>query len=405
MRGHVKKRGKDSYTVWIELPRLDGKRRRETLTVRGSRKEADAKLAKRIVEIEAGIVGTGSDTTVRQFMATWIARKRESDLAYSTVDRYAQIVERFIDPILGKLIMTKLRPLHIEGAVAAWRRMPHAKDKKRCISQRTVHHIYSVLRTALNQAQRWSVIDRNPCANVERVAKGRSTGKAIDETQALRLIERLRGDPLEFPTLLALMTGLRRGELLALRWSDVDLEKGALRVCRSLEVVGLDELRFKEPKTAKSVRTVALPSQAVAALKRHRAIQREHIMRYRDVYVDQDMIFPAVDGLPWHPKRFSAAFFRRMKALEVDVSFHGLRHSYASILLRAGTPLKIASEALGHTSVAITADLYTHVLGGLQRDAADRLGSVFEAAQIEADSAGQQTVNNLGAKNAKSAVT
>ena len=215
---------------------------------------------------------------------------------------------------------------------------------------------------------------------MERVAKGRSTGKAIDEAQALGLVEALAGDPLECPTLLALMTGPRRGELLGLRWSDVDLETAVLRVCRSLEVVGLHDLRFKQPKTAKSVRTVALSPQAVSTLKRHRAAQVQWMMRHRDIWVDDDLIFPFLDGTPWHPKRFSAAFFRRMKRLGVNVSFHGLRHSYASILLRAGTPLKVAFEALGHSSVAITADTYTHVLGELKRDASDRLGAAFERA-------------------------
>lgn len=298
---------------------------------------------------------------------------------------YEEIVERFINPTLGDLIITKLRPLHIEQAVAIWRKQPHAKDAKkahkRCISQRTVHHVYSTLRTALNQAQRWNVVAHNPCANVERVAKGRSTGKAIDEAQAVSLLGMLAGDTLEYPTLLALMTGLRRGELLGLSWQDVDLEKGAVRVRRSLEVVALHELRFKEPKTAKSSRTVALPAQTVGALKRHRAQRREHMMRHRDVWVENDLVFPWLDGTPWHPKRFSAAFHRRMKQLGVDVSFHGLRHSYASILLRAGTPLKVASEALGHSSVAITADIYTHVLGEIQRDAADRLGAAFAQAE------------------------
>ena len=211
MRGHIRKRGKNSWAVWIELPRLNGKRRQETFTVHGTRKDADAKLAKRITEVEAGIIGTGSDVTVRQFMAQWLARKRESDLAASTVGRYEEIVERFISPTLGDLVITKLRPLHIEQAVAIWRKQPHAKDAKkthkRCISQRTVHHVYSTLRTALNQAQRWNVIAHNPCANVERVAKGRSTGKAIDETQAIGLLQSLRGDILEYPTLVAIMTG------------------------------------------------------------------------------------------------------------------------------------------------------------------------------------------------------
>ncbi len=383
MRGYVKKRAKSTYTIWIELPRAGGKRKRETLTVRGSLKDAEAKLAKRIAEVESGIVGTGSDTTVRQFVASWLERKRESDLAASTVQRYDELANRFIVPTLGDIVMTKLRPLHIESAIATWRKMlnAHSKEKK-AVSQRTVHHAFSTLRTALGQAQRWNIIERNPCANVERVAKGRSIGNALDESQALELLDLLRGDQLEHPTLLAIMTGLRRGELLALRWQDVDFERASIQVSRSLEIIGTHELRFKQPKTPKSQRTVALPTQAIVALKRHRAQQRLHIMRHRDIYQENDLVFPNPEGAPWHPKRFSASFGHRMKQLKVRITFHGLRHSYASIPLRAGASLKVASEALGHSGVAITADLYTHVLGELQSEAAERLSSVFDRAML-----------------------
>lgn len=380
MKGQIRSRSRGSYTIVVALPRgLDGKRRREVFTVKGMRKVAEAEMARRIHEIETGHVTSATRVTLAQFMERWLDAKKSSALAYSTVERYEDLSRRYIVPALGAVQLNKLSPLQIEEAIGKWRSTTRGGGRKGKIGQRTVHHIYSTLRTALYQAQRWNVITRNPSANVDRVTRGASEIGALDEVAALQLIKALQGDALEIPTLVTVMTGLRRGELLALKWSDIDLQGAVLKVRRSLEIAG-DELRFKEPKTPKSRRSIPLPGQVLAALRQHRVRQLETKLQIGPSYNGEDLVFPNPYGFPWNPKRFSSTFNRKLKALKCPVSFHGLRHSYASILLRSGTSLKVASEALGHTNISITADLYTHVLGGLQREAADKLGALFDEA-------------------------
>ncbi|MGZ3540452.1 MAG: site-specific integrase, partial [Vulcanimicrobiaceae bacterium] len=185
------------------------------------------------------------------------------------------------------------------------------------------------------------------------------------------------------PTFVALCTGLRRGELLALRSDDVDLERGPLHVRRSLEQLKGGKCAFKQPKTKKSRRVVPLQSAAVAALRQVRAKQSAIKLRLRG-YNAGALVFPDPEsdsGEPWGPDRFSASFYYRARKAGFAISFHGLRHSFATIALRAGVPMKTVSEALGHTTTAITADIYTHVAVDSLRQASDLIGDAIGAAR------------------------
>jgi integrase len=225
--------------------------------------------------------------------------------------------------------------------------------------------------------------------------KGRSEISALDETQILALLEYLDQTLVGPVTRLAIYTGMRRGELLALTWDAVDLERRVLHVRRSLEVTGSGKTRtvhFKAPKTDKSRRDVALTAGAVELLRSRHAEQSQLRVFLGGPLGDEQLVFPNPrTGEPWKPDTFSNEFLRAVKASKLPkVTFHGLRHSYASISLRAGTPLKVVSEMLGHTTTAITADLYTHVLGDLKAEAADRLDAIFSDAEKRRAVAGEQ---------------
>jgi integrase len=216
--------------------------------------------------------------------------------------------------------------------------------------------------------------------------KGRAEISALDETQIVALLNYLDGTLLGPITRLAIYTGMRRGELLALTWHAVDLDNRVLHVRQSLEVIGTGKdraVRFKTPKTEKSRRDVALTAGAIEVLRSQHAQQSKLRLHLSGPFGDERLVFPDPrTGEPWKPDTFSNEFLRAVKASGLPkVSFHGLRHSYASISLRAGTPLKVVSEMLGHTTTAITADLYTHVLGDLKAQAADRLDKIFESAE------------------------
>jgi integrase len=330
-------------------------------------------MAQRIAEISRGQFATvDSRGTVETFLRAWLDA-RDGEISPTTLARYRELSERQIIPTLGCVQLNKLTRHHVQDAIRKWRAMPKGGKRKGVLSERTVFHCFATLRSALYSAQRDGLIASNPCVSID-VGKGCSYVNALDETQALQLVRGLAGSELCAPTLFAILTGLRRGELLALRWSDIDFPRRMLHVRRSLEVVGAADLRFKVPKTAKSMRSVSLPQQAIDLLKQQRKAQDEHKQLHERAYHDSDLIFCHHNGEPWNPRRFSSKFHATVKRLKLPkVSVHGLRHSFASLQLLAGTDLKVVSHLLGHSSVTITGDVYAHVLGGLQTDAAQRM--------------------------------
>ncbi len=376
MRGHVRSwRKPGTFKIWIELPTVNGRRKRETLVFHGSRKEAEAKLAERIAEIERGDFSRADRSTVAEAADQWL-KARKGAIGTRTHGGYEEVVRDYIRPAFGSLQLRKLTPLHIEHALSKWRQKG-ARDRK--LSSRTLYRVFATLNTMLKQAVRWNMIWRNPCECVTAPAKGRSEIAVLDESHALALLDGLRDTTLSAPVHLTLLTGLRRGELLGLKWGDVDFERRSLIVRRSLEQIGAGVSAFNDTKTLRSRRPVPLSAQAVDLLTGHRA--RQNAVRLQSPgYNAADMIFPdAATGLPWDPGRFSEAFRRAVKQLKVQVTFHGLRHSYATIALRARVPMKIVSDILGHTTTATTADLYTHVLEDMQHEAAERVGSALTA--------------------------
>lgn len=380
MKGYVEPRSPGSWRVAIELPRgADGKRRRDTFTVRGTKKEALARMHERITEINRSV--TSIDTrrmTLAEFLDAWLNEKRHN-VSGTTWERYRDFVDRHIKPAIGHVPVRKLNTSHVKEALAIWRSTPLAGGKwKGVLSTRTISNCFSTLRTALFAAQREGLIIANPCALVERVPKGGKRVQGRSKDELLKLFEALRGTDLAEPTALAAYTGLRRGEMLGLKWSDIDFNQAMLHVNRSLIVVGPDTLHFKTPKTAKSRRHVPLTPQAVEILKRQRRIVNERRLAIGSAYQDDGLVFPTISGAPWNPRRLSSAFHRTVKRVGLPkISFHGLRHSFATVLLAEGVDLKVISELLGHTSIAITGDLYADVLPSAARDAADRLSNAF----------------------------
>lgn len=180
------------------------------------------------------------------------------------------------------------------------------------------------------------------------------------------------------PVVVAIGTGLRRGELFALRWSDIDFDEGVLRVVRSLEQLRDRSLRFKRPKTQRSTRIVSLPQFSIRALQEHRARSAERWLQLGREMSDEDLVFAEIDGGPVNLDNFSSRYYRQIRAKKLPViSFHGLRHTLASLMLAADVPLKVTSDLLGHASIVITADIYSHVLGSQRADAAKRLDTLL----------------------------
>jgi integrase len=225
---------------------------------------------------------------------------------------------------------------------------------------------------------RWQVIPVNPARAVEPPKPERKEARFLDESRTVWLLEALRGTRLYFPTVLAVATGMRRGEVLGLRWEDIDSQFRAIRVVRSLEETRAG-IKVKETKTHRG-RPIKLPETVFQALEEHRQIQEADRMMFGPAYKDSGFICCREDGSLWEPDWFTSEFSRAAKKLGLNASFHSLRHSHASHLLRKGINPKVVSERLGHSTVTLTMNTYAHVLPGMQEEAAAVTDEILEKA-------------------------
>jgi integrase len=384
MKGHIRKRGEKSWAIVLDIGRDEnGKRRQKWHSVRGIKKEAEAEMSRLLNEMNTGAYVEPARMSVRDYLDKWLADYAKHNVAGKTYERYDEIVRNYLAPELGSTMLPKLKPLHIQSfyskLLASGRR-----DGKGGLSAQTVLHCHRVLNAALKQAVRWQLLARNPAEAVQPPRPERTEMRALDEAETATLLRLLSGTRLYPPVLLAATTGLRRGEILALRWEDLDFEKRTLRVAQSLEQTK-DGLRFKAPKTHRSRRLLALPAIAADALKAHKVAQAKERLALGRLYQDHGLVCPRQDGTPWPPDMLStafAAFVARSDALP-HVRFHDLRHTHATQLLRAGVHPKVVSERLGHSAIGITLDTYSHVLPGMQEDAVSLVDAALRRAVAE----------------------
>jgi len=240
------------------------------------------------------------------------------------------------------------------------------------LSPRTVRHMHRVLRQALQQGVIWGILARNPAAAVRPPKVERGTLQTYDVGQTADLLETLRGTHMFMPAALAALCGLRRGEIAALRWRDVDLDRAELAITQSMEQTKTG-IRYKETKSGRA-RTVALSETMVEELRAHRLAQAQELLRCGVRISNDTPIVAQVDGRPLQPRSITHEWMRLIKFTALPrIRFHDLRHAHATHLLAAGVHPKVASERLGHSKVGITLDLYSHVLPGMQADAASRV--------------------------------
>lgn len=377
MKGSLIQRGTAWYAV-VDLPRgADGKRKQKwhKLAAR-TKREAQQELAKLVADLARGTYVEPTRLTVAEYLERWLADYAKPNVAPKTFERYEGIVRNHLVPALGSVPLAKLQPLHIQEYYSRALQSGRRDRRPGNLSPTTVLHHHRLLREALGQAVRWQVIPRNPADAVEPPRPAAKELRVLTAEQVDRLLEVAKGTPLSMAILLAVATGMRRGEILALRWQDVDLEAGTISVRRALEQTRAG-LRFKEPKTAGSRRVVVLPTFAVEVLRRHRVVQAEQRLRAGPAWEDHDLVVTTPTGRPLvnNLRRDFRTLLAR--AGLPPVRFHDLRHSHATWLLAQGVHPKIVSERLGHSQVGITLNIYSHVLPAMQREAAEKLDRLF----------------------------
>ncbi len=384
MKGYITRgRAAGSWYVRVELPRDSaGKRHQRREVVRGTKAEAQRRLRDLLREVETGTLVDDRRLSFGALAQRWLDAT-EHRVGARAFANYRAHVENYIVPGLGSVRVEALRPALVEEALASWisgGRSDRRKDRAD-LSRRTVAHIFSTLRAVCTWGVRMQIMPRNVAEAVEPPKVEQHEMTALDAAGVGEMLAAVQGSELEHAVVLAVGTGLRRGEFLGLRWTDVDLEAGRLTVRRSVEMVK-GQRREKPPKTRNSARTIALPAFVVAALKARKDEQQANLTRLvgelearrrqRDAF-----IFDRADGEPWAPTIFGNAFARAMKRAGLRVRLHDLRHTYATLSLGAGVDLKTVSSALGHSAIGVTANTYLHAVESLQRDSADRLDSLL----------------------------
>jgi integrase len=331
-----------------------------------TRADVSKKLTKAMADRDGGIVYDDENLTTCDFLTIWLSDCMKDTIRTSTFERYKSIVELHISPALGRLKLKALTPAHVQGFYRG--RLDSG------LSPATVQKIHVVLHKALSQAVKWSLVPRNV---TDAVSAPRPTPKEMQPLSAeevRRLFEAASGDHLEALWILAVHTGMRQGELLALKWTDVDLEAGKIGVRRTLTRES-GHYTLGEPKTKRSRRTVKLTRTAAEALRGHLSRQMDQIDRLGDLYRDQGLVFTSDSGGPLNPSNVRNRNLRRLtsKAGLPKIRFHDLRHTCATLLLSRNVHPKIVQEMLGHATVAITLDTYSHVLPGMGDHAAEAM--------------------------------
>jgi integrase len=334
-----------------------------------TRQEVAENLSKAVSDRVGGLVFDGDHETLGAYLERWIDEAVRGTVKQSTLENYAYVVRRHITPALGHM---RLRDVKSRDVRRLYREKLDAG-----LSPRTVQIIHTVLRRAMQQAVRDDVLPRNICDAVTAPRRAKKEMRPLTPEQAKRLLTGVRGDRLEALYVLAVTAGLREGELLGLRWDDIDLERRVLQVRRQLTRTR-DGLSFSEPKRGKA-RVVRLAGAAVAALEGHRAAQNGERAKAGTLWQETGLVFTSTVGTPVDVGNLTYRSFRPLleRADLPRIRFHDLRHTCATLLLSRGTHPKIVQEMLGHANIAMTMDTYSHVLPDMQEKAVDAMDDVL----------------------------
>lgn len=376
MQGSIQKytgkRGTSWYAV-IDVGRdpATGKRRQKRVSA-STRKECEALVRAALQAAEAAGVARDDRLLVRDYFGRWLA-SIEPTVRPATFRRYGDLVRRHALPGIGGTRLVKLTPLDLQRL--------YADRLAAGLSPTTVHHLHAVIHRALKQAMRWGLVDRNVSEMTDAPRRTLPDVKTWDAKQTAAILA--AGDKTNLAPLwrLALLCGLRRGELLGLQWEDLDLSHGTLAVRRTLSRGKGGTWELGQPKTVSGRRSIALPASCVAALRQHRARQAKERLRLGPLWEDHGFIFTNETGGPLHVNTLVACFRRLVAAAGVPlIRVHDMRHTCATLLLTEGVHPKIVQERLGHADISMTLNRYSHVTPGMQRQAADALDAAVAAA-------------------------
>jgi integrase len=374
MSGHIQRRGKNSWRLKFDIGAdADGRRRSRYCTFRGSKRDAETKLALLIVENARGEYVDISKIAVAEFIERWLRDWAQSHVSAKTFERYAELLRNHVARRIGKLPLQKLRAIHINELYGTLLQGPPP------LAARTVGHVHRAFRRALGHAHRWGLVHQNVAALVAPPRVIATEIEILAPDQARVLLQKLEGHSIYPLSVLALATGMRRGELLALRWRDVDLDGAVLRVEQSLEETTKTGLRFKSPKTKHGRRSITLPPTAVTVLRAHWRAQQELRLKLGQGKAPADaLVFGTWQGKARSPNSLTKEWRAAVKTAEMPaVTLHSLRHTHASYLIAVGHDVLTISRRMGHGSPTITLGVYGHLFPNTDDRAAASVEAMF----------------------------
>jgi integrase len=379
MKGNLTRRGQRSWRLKFDTGSDPaGRRITKFVTLRGTRRQTQEEATKILASIATGTHVDTSRESVAQFAERWLKDWADDNVSNKTWTCYAQLLRKHLCTRVGAVQIQKLRAADLQGVYAAM-----AKDG---LADRTRLHLHRVTHTMLKHAAQWGVVARNVASTVDAPRVKAHEVEILTPTQIQTVLDTLRGKSLYPIVATALGTGLRRGELLALRWQDVDLDNAHLRVERTLEQTKRGGLLFKAPKTKYGRRLVTLPPSTVTLLREHRKAQLElRVALGLGKLSDDALVFPNWDGSTRSPNGVTKEWALAMRKAGLKATLHSLRHTHASTLIASGLDVLTISRRLGHGSPAITLGIYGHLF---KPD--DRAAQIMEKALIGAERSAQR---------------
>ena len=368
MQGSIQQRSKGSWRLRYDgPPDANGKRKQVTETVRGTKKQADQIMRERMAALDSGSYVAKHKETVAEFMHGWLATYVATNTFLRTQHGYKGYIRRYIEPNIGKVPLQKLTARQIQGI--------YSKMSEKGLSASTISQLHIILKEALSHAVKCGIITRNVAEAATPPRRQRKPMKMWDDDTVDNFLEIARTVRYGDIYLFAVHTGMRRSEITGLKWENVDLERGRLSVVETLQRITGFGLVQGEPKTLRSRRSIALSPEAVDLLHSVRSRQIEQSLAVGDAWQNAVHVFTESDGTPVIPDKITQHFCRVIRKYDLPhLTFHGLRHACATLLLSDNVNPKIVSELLGHSNIATTMDTYSHVLPGLQEAAVSRLG-------------------------------
>jgi integrase len=376
MKGHIRERSPGHWAIVIDTRDASGKRKRKWHSFRGNKRAAQVEAAKLISEAARGTALDPEKVTVREFLDRWLEHM-STQVSPRTIEIYRENVQFLILPALGNALLSKLKPDQIAKAYSE--ALQSGRKRGGGLSPRSVGMMHRTLSQALKQAVTWNLLATNPAASCKPPRIERKEMKVHDVGTTAKLIEYAKGGRLYMPIVLFALCGLRRAEVAAIRWSRLALDAASLSVSTSIEQTARGT-REKPPKSGRG-RTVAIPSLVVEELRRHRLQQAQELLRLGIRQTDETHVCLREDGSPWPPRLLTNSFVRLIKSSGLPrIRLHDLRHSHATHLLATGVHPKVVQERLGHASIQLTLDTYSHVMPSMQDGAAATIDAAMRKA-------------------------